>query len=198
MTTKLVGGWGINDLNIPARNPLYEKWKKMIYRCVLPHDKSYSKYGGAGVTICPEWKNFSNFYQWASQYDWEGKEIDKDLLVNNNKIYSPNTCCFLSRPVNTFLTGLTHGSTNEYPPGVSLNPNQSKLKPYKAQCCDLTGRQKFLGRYKTPLEAYKAYVEYKSKLTLKYALKENDLRIRKGLIRFANDLIEDYYYRESQ
>ena len=56
------------------------------------------------VTCCEEWLTFSNFKSWMEQQDWEGKDLDKDLLVYQNKIYSPETCCFLSHKINTFLT----------------------------------------------------------------------------------------------
>lgn len=194
-STKLVGGWGIKDIITTSKDPLYNKWKKMIYRCKLPSNPMYKNYGAKGVDICLEWKYYSNFYQWAGNYDWEGKEIDKDLL-GDGKLYSPDTCCFLPKALNTFLTGPTHGTRGKYPAGVYFYGKHSPNKPYRVQCCDLTGKQTDLGSYSTVSAAYQAYVNQKTKLTLRYAEKQTDLRIRSGLIQFAQDLIDDYYTRK--
>jgi len=192
--TRLVSNWGIKDVITPMNDPLYSKWRKMIYRCLDPSSVSYKSYGAVGVTICDEWKYFSNFMDWASQYEWQGKQLDKDLLGKGRKIYSPDTCCFLSQKVNNFLTGITHGSKSKYPPGVFYDKETRK---YKAQCY-VNNRPITLGRYRTVDAAYKSYVDYKTKLTLKHAEEETDLRVRNGLILFAHDLIQDYYNRKDE
>lgn len=38
-----------------SSNPLYGVWKNMIYRCEVPQDKDYLRYGGRGITVCQEW-----------------------------------------------------------------------------------------------------------------------------------------------
>lgn len=58
------------------------------------------------VTVCEEWHNFQNFAEWATQqkgYGIKGFEIDKDLLILNNSNYSPETCCYIPREINTRL-----------------------------------------------------------------------------------------------
>ena len=35
---------------------------------------------------------------------WEGKHLDKDILFEGNKVYSPDTCIFVTPTVNTFTT----------------------------------------------------------------------------------------------
>ena len=56
-----------------------------------------------GCSVCEEWLTFSNFKSWMEQQDWEGKQLDKDLLVYKNKIYSPETCVFVSSVINSFF-----------------------------------------------------------------------------------------------
>ena len=55
------------------------------------------------VTCCKDWLLFSNFKRWMEQQDWEGKELDKGIIVYGNKMYSPETCAFVSRTTNSFV-----------------------------------------------------------------------------------------------
>lgn len=75
---------------------LYNVWENMKARCYNPKHKSYSGYGGRGITICDEWKsNFNAFAKWALEngYDENAPKgqctIDR---INNDKGYSPDNC----------------------------------------------------------------------------------------------------------
>lgn len=73
---------------------LYQIWKSMIARCHNPSHKSYSDYGGRGVTVCEEWSDpycgFISFVKWAKYHGYEEHlSIDR---INNDKGYSPNNC----------------------------------------------------------------------------------------------------------
>lgn len=57
-----------------------------------------------GCVVCDEWLVFENFYYWVVNQDWKGKHLDKDILIPNNKIYSPDTCVFVSPKLNRLLT----------------------------------------------------------------------------------------------
>ena len=39
----------------------YNTWRAMIRRCTVPTDKDYPRYGGAGITVCSEWMEYSKF-----------------------------------------------------------------------------------------------------------------------------------------
>ena len=39
----------------------YNTWRAMMRRCYKPQDKDYLRYGGAGITVCERWHNYSNF-----------------------------------------------------------------------------------------------------------------------------------------
>jgi len=69
---------------------LYLKWKNMEYRCERTHHKQYKDYGGRGIKVCPEWKVFETFYQWAIESGYEkGLTLDR---VNNDGNYEPSNC----------------------------------------------------------------------------------------------------------
>lgn len=62
----------------------------MEYRCERPHHKQYKDYGGRGISICPEWKDFNKFYEWAINNGYE-KELTLDRN-NNDGDYEPSNC----------------------------------------------------------------------------------------------------------
>lgn len=40
---------------------IYRIWANMITRCFNPKFDAYHRYGGRGITVCEEWREFSNF-----------------------------------------------------------------------------------------------------------------------------------------
>ena len=88
----------------------YDIWYQMIHRCYNPINKYYEIYGGAGVSVCTRWFNFSNFLEdlrKMENYDklmaGEKYQLDKDMLQPNTtcKVYSPDTCLLVPSYVNT-------------------------------------------------------------------------------------------------
>jgi hypothetical protein len=45
-----------------SKSRVYRIWRGMINRCENPKVEKYPIYGGRGITVCPEWKNFTVFY----------------------------------------------------------------------------------------------------------------------------------------
>ena len=67
---------------------IYKTWISMKRRCANKNDK---RYGGRGITVCPEWRDsFEAFYEWAIKngYD-ESLTIDR---INNDGNYEPDNC----------------------------------------------------------------------------------------------------------
>ncbi len=83
----------------------YRKWSGMLERCYS--DKYHQKKPTyKDCTVCEEWHNFQNFAKWiqdkidSGEYQ-EGYHLDKDIKINGNKIYSPDTCMFVSPSINS-------------------------------------------------------------------------------------------------
>ena len=101
----------------------YDRWINMISRCYNPNDKDYSRYGGKGIRVDDRWLVFSNYlddikllpgYRYK-QYDQYNYQLDKDYLQQNvdtyNKVYSPDTCIWVSNIINSKLA--TNAFTGE-------------------------------------------------------------------------------------
>ena len=198
---KLVYGVGIYDLRydpsycinkknkgkIVWRCPCYQKWISILERCYgekyLQRVPSYR-----GCSICEEWKTFSNFMAWMKTQSWEGKHLDKDILIPGNKVYSPETCVFVSNQINQLLKN-NHTTRGKYPVGVVLSKHKKKFE---------SGLQRFgktchIGYFETPEEAHEAYKKERIKYILEVAenLTEDDTsdveRTRQGLIRHVEE-----------
>lgn len=85
----------------------YYKWKNMVQRCYdkKVHKKYKPEY--KDKSVCEEWLNYSNFKIWFDEHYVACKnnqiDLDKDLLVQGNKVYSPETCVFLLHYQNTMF-----------------------------------------------------------------------------------------------
>ena len=74
---------------------LYYVWCGMRNRCERPDIDCYHNYGGRGISVCDEWHDFRNFYDWAmaNGYDPEAPQgkctIDR---IDNDGNYCPENC----------------------------------------------------------------------------------------------------------
>ena len=74
---------------------LYAVWRSMIRRCNNPNAKGYKNYGGRGITVCDEWRDYGNFKHWAylNGYNPNAKYSDCTIdRINNDGNYEPNNC----------------------------------------------------------------------------------------------------------
>lgn len=157
--TKLIYGVGYNDGKYPAKEKgkktkEYRKWHSMLERCYC--EKSLKKYPTyKGCTVSENFKSYSYFYEWCQNqigFNLDGFELDKDLLVKNNKIYSEDMCLFLPRSVNVFLTK-SNKSRGSLPVGVLFH----KLTKKFLSEISIDGKKKHLGVFTNKYDAFDAY-----------------------------------------
>lgn len=73
-----------------SQTRIYQIWSDMKTRCLCKTNKWYPLYGGRGITVCDEWKDFLTFYKWAIENGYsEDLTIDR---IDNDKGYSPGNC----------------------------------------------------------------------------------------------------------
>ena len=133
-------------------------WRSMLLRCY--NEKCLSKRDTyKDVTVCKEWHNFQNFAEWCvnqkgfKSVDKGGRQfqLDKDLLVEGNKIYSPETCCFVPTEINCFF------STGVGDKGNMLRGfRRVGSGKYQVRCST-----KYIGTYDTEDQARQAYIRDK-------------------------------------
>lgn len=69
---------------------LHRIWSGMRQRCNDPSYAAYRTYGGKGVTVCKEWSDFQNFYDWSMANGYrEDLTIDRIDCHGN---YCPENC----------------------------------------------------------------------------------------------------------
>lgn len=181
----LVYGIGINDcLGAVHEGHIYKIWCDMLSRSNCKRLKQkHPTY--ADCKCCEEWVYYSNFKKWFYTQNYkEGYHLDKDILVQGNKIYGPDTCCFVPPYINSLLV-YQKKKDGELKRGVSKGINEKK---YRATC-SIHKRTIHLGSFNTEDEAHEAYKEAKYaeiKRVAKEALEKGDIdeRIYNALLKY--------------
>ena len=171
---------GVNDLARPVKRgeyiddagihhprwtcPIYTAWKNVITRSRCP--KYHAKFPAyEDVEVCPEWQHLSNFEAWVETQDYLGKVLDKDIL-GDGKLYSPETCAFISARLNGFLVGTR--IKKDLPLGVTWEDDRQK---YKAEIA-MNRKSKRLGNFHNKWEAHLVYCKAKLELAKQILVEE--------------------------
>lgn len=156
---KLIYGVGINDLSEPTRyskganTKEYNLWLQMLRRCysekALKRNPTYKD-----CYVSENWLKFALFAKEVRElrgFGDIGYELDKDLIIQNNKIYSAETVCFLPKSLNSALT-IPSFKSKDLPCGVTYFDGKywSRLPPISHRKA-----------HSTPEEAFEVYKKVK-------------------------------------
>ena len=151
---------------------VYKLWNSMIKRCYHTNFKSKNKTYNDCISS-ENFKYYEYFYEWCHKqigFSEHGFEIDKDLLVKGNKLYSENTCVFLPKEINYVLVKC-NSSRGEYPIGVCFHKQRNK---FLSNIRLNNGKKNYLGLFDTPEKAFNAYKEAKEEYLKELAEKWKD------------------------
>jgi hypothetical protein len=79
------------------RTPTWKSWNMMIQRTTNPIATGYERYGGKGVKVCEEWRDFRNFLRDMGVRP-EGTSIDR---IDGSGDYTPENCKWSTRKQQT-------------------------------------------------------------------------------------------------
>lgn len=126
---------------------LYNTWYYMNNRCYDSSADNYERYGGAGVTVCDEWReDFNTFVEWANANGYkDGLTIDR---IDPDKPYSPDNCRWADYYTQAQNRGMLKANKTGVI-GVSFN---TRFNKYTASI-RRNDLRKYLGSYDTLEEA---------------------------------------------
>lgn len=143
-----IGYLGIGGYMAKVNNRLtdeYNSWKNLLARCYSDKYRYLHK-TYEDCFMCDDWLNFQNYAAWYynNWYDLsEGRmHIDKDILIKNNKLYSPETCLVVPQRINMLF--IKHSNKDNLPSGISLTKSGKYHSSYNG---------KPLGNFRTLEEA---------------------------------------------
>ena len=164
----------------------YSLWMNMLRRCYSDkYQKQQPTYEGCEVS--ENFKSYEYFYEWCHKqigFGNEGWQLDKDLLIKGNKVYSEDSCVFIPREINQLLVKRT-ASRGEHLIGVSWSKTN---KAFMARVGKSKGRSEYLGLFKTEIEAFNAYKQAKESFIKEQANKwkgKIDIRAYNALINYT-------------
>ena len=155
-----VGYIGVGRFNVSVlgkHTKEYDIWVGMMRRCYCEKTKrNLPTY--EGCTACEEWHDFQVFAKWLTEHRFYslGYELDKDIIVQGNKQYSPRCCTLVPRAINSLLADNASRRGSNYQ-GVYFNTKTMKFQA-SLSCY---GKSVWLGVFNTEREAFLSYKEAK-------------------------------------
>lgn len=138
-------------------NKSYHIWHDMLERCYdEKHHLEHPSY--VGCSVDNSWLCFQVFAKWHEENYQDLNniklELDKDLMIKGNKLYSPNTCKLIPKYANLFLANNLK-QNGDY---VGFHWNKG-AKKYQSQITDITSHKRiYLGCFDNKEDASRAYI----------------------------------------
>lgn len=186
---------GIMDVPNEARRNVpipkeYSVWNGVRHRCYNENIRhltpSYQE-----AEMSENFKRYSYFKDWCHNqigFDQDGWQLDKDILVKGNKLYSEATCCFVPPEINTLILKADR-IRGKYPIGVYEDKQAGKFKVR----ISVEGKQKHVGRYYCEKEAFYAYKVAKEQYIKEVANKwkgQIDPRVYESLMNYQVEITD--------
>ena len=123
---------------------LHVTWSNMKRRCLNPTNKEKRNYQSKNITLCAEWLEYVSFRDWAMANGYNNNlTIDR---IDNLKGYYPDNCRFTDYSTQNANRGPTNKNKTGYV-GVSIHGDKFM------STANWKGKQIYLGRYSTAIEA---------------------------------------------
>ena len=187
---RLVYGVGINDKNGFSSTKEYKLWVDMLRRCYTDNpirkQISYQE-----CTVSDNFKSFSYFYDWCQEqigFNVCGFQLDKDLLIKGNKLYSEERCLFLPGKLNGALEKCK-GLRGSFPIGVYFEKRTGLIKANVR----VDGKQIHLGSFDNKIDAFNEYKKEKEiyiKYLASFYSEQIDERAYKALMNYTVDITD--------
>lgn len=132
-------------------------WTGINKRCLIGGYTQSNQPSYIGCTN--EFENFQYFAEWCQSqigYCFKGYQLDKDVLIKGNKIYSPDTCVFIPQELNSLLNK-RQNDRGCLPIGVTFEKDRGT---FSAQINTGTARKRIRG-FTDPISAYECYKQHK-------------------------------------
>ena len=169
----------------------YDLWTGMLQRCYSDTIKK-KRPTYEGCEVSENFKHYEYFYEWCNKqtgFENEGWQLDKDLLIKGNKVYSEDYCVFLPQEINSLLIKST-ASRGKHLIGVYWSKTS---KSFVAQVRKNKGKPEYLGLFKTEIEAFNAYKNTKEVFVKEQANKwkgKIDQRAYDALMNYTVDITD--------
>ena len=169
----------------------YNLWQSMLRRCYSDCSKK-QRPTYEGCEVSDNFKYYEYFYEWCHEqigFSADGFDLDKDLLIKGNKVYSESTCVFIPKEINSLLVK-REASRGEHLIGVCWDKTANA---FKAQVNKNKGKPKWLGSFKTEIEAFNAYKTAKESFVKEQANKwksQIDIRAYEALMKYQVNITD--------
>lgn len=146
------------------RTEAYARWVNMLGVCYNTHRNPKSA-SYMGCFVNPVWHNFQNFAEWYETHPSKGKgyELDKDIIKENNREFSPDHCLLVPKEIN-ILFKKDYTKTSNLPKGVNAVRERFRASAYG----------KHIGYFDTADEAHEAFNKKRKQMIIKTALEWQD------------------------